>query len=137
MDHVAEKMGELCRKVIAVELPLKSVTIFSHYEDEFKSLKEMLLEMGEKIGEENGPYVRLNQGISAAGNEIDLIRVRQPDPYRMQVGCGDFMVADYKKFKKEFLVGHSKNLRVINRPAVEMIEFFDPDFDVLGYVVKV
>jgi hypothetical protein len=54
----------------------------------------------------------------------------------MQVGCNDFEVQDYKKFKAEYLPKHPSNLRLIERPEYEMVEFFDPDYDVLAYVVS-
>ena len=51
-------------------------------------------------------------------------------------GCNDFEIPNYKVFKNEHLSKHSKNLRLIERKDYEMIEFFDPDFDVFAYIVS-
>ena len=92
--------------------------------------------MGEQVGENNGPFVKLREPIELANNKLDKIRVRQPDPYRPQVGCNDFVIPDYVDFKNVYLPSRPNNLRVIERPDYEMIEFHDPDFDVLAYVLS-
>lgn len=127
------KLGEL-----ATNKPynISSLTIFSHYTEEFEQLKNILLEMGTEVAENNGPFVRLTEPHKIEHNNIDTIRIRKPDPYRMQVGCVDFRVENYEEFKSEYLIDGVENLRLIQRADYEMIEFFDPDFDVLAYVVS-
>ncbi|MBI2232344.1 MAG: hypothetical protein HYU56_00315 [Candidatus Aenigmarchaeota archaeon] len=91
--------------------------------------------MGDYYNENNGLRVRLKKPINVSGHSILFLRIRKPDPYRMQVGCNDFVVENYKTFKKGYLTKHTQNLRLIERPEYEMIEFFHPDFDVLAYIV--
>ncbi len=74
--------------------------------------------------------------LSYQKNELSLLRIRKPDPYRMQVGCNDFKVPDYHDFKRKYLDKNQSNLRLIERPEYEMVEFYDPDYDVLAYVVS-
>ena len=69
-------------------------------------------------------------------NTIRYVRIRKPDPYRMQVGCCDLEMDDYFQFKKTYLEPNEEQLRVIERPRYEMIEFHDPDFDIFAYVVS-
>lgn len=83
--------------------------------------------MGSFDHESNGTFVKLHSPISFKGNQVIMLRIRKPDPYRMHVGCCDF--------KAKILKENSKNLREIVRPEYNMIEFFDFDFDVLAYVV--
>lgn len=134
--YVADQTSELVKKIIGKTLPIKSLTIFSHYYDEFEKLSEMVKTIGDFLNENNGPRMILHRSISVGANTINHLRIRKPDPYRMQVGCNDFEVSDYNAFKQEYLSKHKNNLRLIERPDYEMIEFFDPDFDVLAYVVS-
>lgn len=134
--YVSEKVTELCKKITGEEFSIDSLTIFSHYSKEFESLKQTAINMGELESEHNGPYVKLNNPIKLKNNKLSMLRIRQPDPYRMQVGCNDFSVSSYKEFKERFLSSKKDNLRLIERPDYEMIEFFDPDFDVLSYVLS-
>ncbi len=136
ISYISNKTTEFCRKIIGEEYPISSLTIFSHYPDEFENLKEILLEMGELRIENNGPFVELHESISLPNNELRLLRVRKPDPYRMQVGCNDFEAPDYEEFKRKYLSSKENNLRLIKREDYEMVEFFDPDYDVLAYILS-
>lgn len=133
--YVATKTSELAKKTIEKKLPISSLTIFTHYPDEFGNLKKILLTLGTLHDENNGPRVLLNKPIQAGDNLIKYLRVRNPDPYRMQVGSNDFDVPDYVTFKNNYLSKHPNSLRLIRREDYEMIEFFDPDYDVLAYIV--
>lgn len=134
--YVADKTSELARKIIGKPLPISSLTIFAHYHDEFKNLSKIVQTLGNFVNENNGPRVVLHEPIKVGENMITHLRVRKPDPYRMQVGCNDFDVSDYDTFKNEHLPKHPDNLRLIKRVDYEMIEFFSPDYDILAYIVS-
>lgn len=136
IQYVAQKATSLCKKITGEEFPISSITIFSHYNSEFENLQKILLTLGKVAANNNGPYVRLHSSLQLPNNKLELLRVRQPDPYRMQVGCCDFTVEDYEKFKSLTLPDHPEKLRLIERPDYEMIEFFDPGFDVLAYITS-
>ena len=136
IKYTATQTQKLCKKAIGKELPIKSLTIFAHYPHEYERLIKILYDLGSLHNEHNGPRVVLKVPIKVAQNTISYLRIRKPDPYRMQVGCNDFEVEDYRTFKSKYLTKQAKNLRLIKRPDYEMIEFFDPDFDVLAYVVS-
>src|SRR6185369_4899011 len=126
VEYIAAQNSELCKKVTGTVLPIISLTVFAHYDEEYKFLCELLAAMGEPVGENNGPRVALIEPILAAGHTITHLRIRNPDPYRAHVGCNDFEVANYAEFKNTYLNAHSKNLRLIVRADYELIEFFDP-----------
>jgi hypothetical protein len=134
--YVATETPELAKKIIGRRLPISSLTIFSHYPEEFENLQKIILSLGKLYNKNNGPRVTLREPIKVGDNMIQYLRVRKPDSYRMQVGCCDFEVEDYVDFEKQYLSKHGQNLRLIDRPDYQMIEFFDPDFDVLAYVVS-
>lgn len=137
IEYVANKTTELCKRITGNEYQINGLTIFSHYPNEFDKLKRIVLDLGTFYKEHNGPYVKLHQPIQLFKNSLSLLQIRQPDPYRFHVGCNDdFEVGDYQDFKRQFLNKNPNNLRLIERPEYEMIEFFDPDYDVLAYVVS-
>jgi hypothetical protein len=135
VDYVAERALLLSQKAIGQELPISYLTIFAHYETEYDELVGMVRELGELSEANNGVKVLLNEKIANRGQSIGQLRIRRPDPYRTQVGHCDFSVQNYTDFRQTNLA-NNKNLRLIERPDYEMIEFFDPDFDVFAYVVS-
>ncbi len=136
VKYIATETTKLCKKVIGKSLLINSLTIFSHYADEYEQLIKIIHEIGKPYNEHNGLCVNLHKPIKVSGHSIQYLRIRKPDPYRMHVGCNDFEVEGYQSFKKIHTPKHPQNLRIIERPDYEMIEFFDPDFDVLAYVVS-
>jgi hypothetical protein len=136
IDYVVVRTTELGKMVTGQLHYISSLTIFSHFPDEFENLKKILLEMGDMEAENNGPLVKLKTPIKAGKNNIKFLRIRKPDPYRAQVGCADFITDDYETFKKDYLDNHPQNLRLFKRPEYEMIEFFDLSYDVLAYVLS-
>ena len=133
--YVAMETSRLARKIVGKSFPIKSLTIFSHSQPEYELLIRILADMGKPYNEKNGPRVELHEPILVEGNRITHLRIRKPDPERPQVGCNDFET-NYKSFKSDYLPKHPDNLRLIKRPEYKMIEFHDPSFDVLAYIVS-
>lgn len=134
IHHVVEQELVLAEKTVGTGLPITYLTIFAHFEQEYQDLTRIIQGWGETSDANNGVKVLLAKPIAQNGQTIHEIRVRKPDPYRAQVGCCDFGVQDYEDFKSKNLP-HNPNLRLIVRPSYDMLEFFDPDVDVLAYVV--
>src|SRR3989344_8923133 len=136
VKYVANQTTRLSRKIIGKELPISSLTVFSHYKKEHENLVKIVYGLGKLYKEHNGPYIVLKKPIKVGNNLIKYLRIRKPDPYRVQVGCNDFDVQNYQSFKTKHLQKNTENLRLLDRPEYEMVEFFHPDFDVLAYVVS-
>ncbi|HVZ12731.1 MAG TPA: hypothetical protein VG965_06910 [Patescibacteria group bacterium] len=49
----------------------------------------------------------------------------------MQVGCGDYEIDSFQKFKEKY-AGKSSFIRDFRH---DMLEVWHPDFDILGYVI--
>jgi hypothetical protein len=136
IDYVAVKSTELVKKLTGAVYPIPYLTIFAHYPEEYEKLRQIILKLGSEVQANNGVAVKLDNPIKAADQYIPKIRIRQPDPYRYQVGCNDFKVPDYEQFKSMLVNTGRQGYRISQRPDYEMIEIFDPDFDVLAYVVS-
>lgn len=134
--YIATETSKLCEKIIGNTLPITSLTIFSHYQDEYERLTKILFKIGRLFNENNGPRVALHKPIETNSHIITHLRIRMPDTERPQVGCNDFEVENYETFKSQYLSSHPDSLRCIVRPEYEMIEFSDPKYDVLAYIVS-
>jgi hypothetical protein len=135
--YVASETSAMAEKIIGKNLPISSLTIFSHYPEEFEFLSKLALALGILYNENNGPRVTLSEPIIVNANTITHLRIRKPDKERPQVGCNDFDVPDYSTFKEQYLPLYPDNLKLIKRPEYEMIEFSHPDYDALSYVVSI
>jgi len=134
--YVHEETTKLFTHITGETAPISSLTIFSHYPEEFEKLKEIQKAMGNFVGETLGPRVILHEPIRAGVDIITHLRIREPDPYHAQVGSNDYDIPDYAGFKQKFLLEKPNNLRLLVRPEYELIEFWDPHFDVTGYVLS-
>jgi hypothetical protein len=145
IDYVAAECTWLYFNEVSEVPEIKSLTIFAHFDKEFTYLKSELAKLGETHNEHNGPRIKLSQPIKVASGElnvngrvkpitqtIEYLRIRQPDPYRMQAGCCDYVEDDYWRFKDL----DAGSARCIKRENYEMLEFYSPHRDVLGYVVS-
>jgi len=132
IKYLTEQETLLATNATGKSLPITYLTIFAHYDDEYEQLVRLVENWGQIHDANNGIKVSLREPLQ---ENIPVLRIRKPDPYRMQVGCCDFGVENYEVFKATNL-GQNKNLRLIARPEYEMVEFFDPDLDVLAYVVS-
>lgn len=135
VKYIATESSKMAKKVIGLAFPIKSVTVFSHSEQEFELLTGILSKLGKPYNYNNGPRVELHEVIQVNGNRITHLRIRKPDGERPQVGCNDFE-ADYKAFKRKYLEKYPENLSMIRRPEYQMIELRDEGFDVLAYFVS-
>lgn len=136
VQYVAEQVKNLTLQATGNRYPLSYLTLFSHYPQEHQFLLTLIDGLGDVQAANNGLRVALTTPIEAGEQTIAQLRIRQPDPYRTQVGCADLAVGNYAVFKEQYFNAEHPNMRLIERPDYEMIEFFDPDFDVFAYVVS-
>lgn len=137
LEYIQEKLRELSILVIEEELPINTLKVFAHYEDEYAYLKRLVDSIGssEDEGSSTSYYVKPYQPMTVKNNSIELVGIRVPDPYRSQVGCGDYLASNFDEIKSKSL-GKSPYIRVVPHQKYDMLELFHPDIDVLGYIVK-
>lgn len=133
LNYITVELDKLSQKLLGESLPINTLKIFPHYLDEYDYLHKLIEPMGPKapFNSETSLYVEVKKEIE--GFTIDYLGVRVVDPYRLHVGCGDYEIKNFEEFKTKYL-HTSPYIREIEGRD-DMIEFWHPDFDVLGYVV--
>ena len=130
--YIVERSSALIQVFSPGTMPIESVTVCAHYHDEYEYLAKLVGQWGKSA--ENG-YIELAEPFITNQISIPSLRIRQPDPYRSQVGSADFAI-DFSNAAK-LIAQHPKNIRLIQRPHFDLVEFHHPDYDVLAYVLGV
>jgi hypothetical protein len=144
IKHVHFECYKLCKQSFDTYLPnAGNMGVFCHYDDEYEFLTNLRKELTEASDNFNQKYFRLHEPITipAKGDVPETtytyLYIRKPDPYRHHVGDVDFYLdpEKYQELKNSMLSGKKvKGARVFDRQDLDMIELYDPDIDVLGYV---
>jgi hypothetical protein len=134
----------LCNQALGEYLPnAGNIGIFCHYDDEYERLIAIRKEMTEPSDNPDQKYFRLHEPIVIAAQDgvpetaYTHLYIRKPDPYRHHVGDIDFYLepAQYSQLKQSLIDGKAlKGARIFPRNDLDMVELYDPDLDVLGYV---
>lgn len=134
---------KLCKQSLGKYLPVSgNIGIFCHYDNEYKYLLKVRKELTDLSDNFNKKYFRLFKPIIIPAKDgvpkttYTYLYIRQPDPYRYQVGDVDFYLGpeEYKKLKQRVKIGKVKGARIFPRPDLDMIELLDPDVDCLGFI---
>ena len=134
LTYITIELESLSKEVINQQLPVSTLKIFPHYTEEYSYLYDLISKMGSPapFNSKTSFYVNVDKEIH--GNKINSIGVRIVDPYRMQVGCGDYKVNNFPQLKEKYINNKSTFVREF-KGSVEMLELWHSDIDVLGYVM--
>jgi hypothetical protein len=143
MDMTPSDLIELLRSIVseAVTLrdkhtketsaPVNYACVFCQSTEEYESLLRVAETVASVVERTpTGPLYRTTAVQTVAGN-LQLFKIRQPDPTRKERGDADFTVGDYSNFKKTYL--KFPQFKLIDRRLYQMIELTDPDFNVRVY----
>jgi hypothetical protein len=135
-SEIVQKIDSL-RKLLYPDYhwPISYLTIFAQSNTEFSVLRAELAALGAETAANNGYKYTLNTPLEIQGEVIPVIRVRQPDIHRTELGCADlsFDAADYEQLRA-FAI--QNKLDVIVRDGYEMIELSDFTTNVYAYLLK-
>ena len=104
--------------------------IFCQNEEEYAKFTSLIENRG-KIAEDtkSGFTYLLNEPIETISGPLRLIKIRKPDPLRLERGDADFNT-DYKNFKGKYQ--ENPRFELVKRDTFEMLRLSDPDFDVMA-----
>lgn len=131
--YITEQLEILSQEVLHEKLSISILKVFPHYPEEYAYLHTLISKMGPETSysSETSLYVEIDKEIR--GHNITALGVRFVDPYRMQVGCGDYEVDDFTVFRQKH-INTSPFIRDV-KDSTDMLEIWHPDYDVLGYVI--
>lgn len=110
--------------------PVNYACIFSQSEEEYQSFLRLANEIGALIKETpSGPLFRIY--LKTVSGKLQLLKVRKPDPTRLERGDADFTIADYPAFKEKYL--EKEHFKLIPKDGFEMIELYDHKEPVRAY----
>lgn len=144
VEHIHFSCYKLCKQSMGKYLPnAGNVGVFCHYDDEYAFLTKLRQELTEASDNLNQKYFRLHEPITVpAKGDIPetaytYLYIRQPDPYRAQVGDIDFYLPaeEYGTLKQSLVNGKKiKGARIFPRSDLDLIELCHPNIDCLGYI---
>lgn len=129
---IVQKANELKNKhVEEKDVPVNYACIFSQNSKDYASYLELAQKMGKIVKEtKSGPLFQITPLITTAGN-LQLLKIRLPDPTRTELGDADFTLSNYEDFKKQNITKNGYTL--IKRKHMEMIELMEDSADVRVY----
>jgi len=143
IEHINYGCYALCKNSLGKILPASgNIGVFCHYDDEYERLLKFQKELTNLPQNPTQKYLPLKKPIIIPGlggipeTLYTHLYIRKPDPYRSHVGDTDFemSVKDYEELKEKIADGKIKGARNPSHPTHDMVELFDPDSDVLGYI---
>jgi len=117
------------------DLKIGYLTVFAQSKDSYNSFRSVLSKYGNECEANNGFKYVLDKPLDILGEHIEVIRVRNPDVHRTELGCCDLIYkeGDYDFYRDKAL---ETGLDIILRKGYEMIELSTPDIPVYAYMVK-
>ncbi len=144
ITHIHLACYKLCKESFGRYLPnAGNMGVFCHYDHEYELMTKLREELTEASSNLDQKYYRLLKPIIIPAEEnvpeatYTYLYIRKPDPYRHHVGDIDFYLEPekYIELKQSLLNGKViKGARIFERSDLDLIELYDPDVDVLGYV---
>lgn len=132
IEEIVKKANDLKNKHTSEKNALVNYAcVFAQSEEQHTILLVAAKGIGNVIKETpTGPLFEIQPLNTVAGN-LRLLKIRKPDPTRLELGDADFAVEDYPEFKRKYL--EKPGFKLIQRENFEMIELVDTKFDVRAY----
>jgi len=105
--------------------------IFSHTKEEYDELLGATKEIGRIIKETLTGFLFYIEPLETISGVLKLLKIRIPDPTRIERGDADFTIQNFPKFEKKYL--HKPGFKIMKKDVFYMIELIDNDFNVRAY----
>lgn len=138
-----KELKELVEKIVKEACQLKNrytqevnskvnyACLFAQSQNEYNEFYNCAQILGKVVKETpTGPLFQIFP-LSTETGDLQLLKVRRPDPTRTELGDADFTVENYEEFKRQ--VQNKKGFKVIVRPNMEMIELMEDGCTVRAY----
>lgn len=131
INYIVSRSTELKNKFTnASTAAVEFVCIFCHNEEEYKQFTNSIETVGKVVERtQSGFTYLLDKPIVTVSGPLRLVKIRKPDPQRLERGDADFNT-DYKNFKKRYQ--RNPGFELVKREAFEMLRLSSPNFDVMA-----
>ncbi len=131
IKYIVSRSTELKNKYTYVtSVPVEFSCIFCQDEEDYKQFTKSIETLGDVVERtQSGFTYLLDKPIETGAGPLRLIKIRKPDPKRLERGDADFNT-DYKSFKEVY--GGDPKFEFIKRETFEMLRLSDPEFDVMA-----
>ena len=104
LNYLTENLDKLSNKLLNKSLPITTLKIFPHYQNEYDYLYKHISTLGPKasFSSKTSYYVEVNKQIQ--GHKVNYLGIRIVDPYRLHVGCGDYEIDDFADFRNKIII---------------------------------
>lgn len=82
------------------------VAIFARDQKEFEQMLACISPLGDEVDatmRKTGRTLKLHEPIQTNEGPVTFLKIRKPDPTRLQRGAPDFVIKDYAAFKEKYL----------------------------------
>lgn len=127
VTYVAQRSQELLGVCLGRELEIDYLSVYPETEAEYTDMCQQAEQYGgQPVFDKNGNVYKLEK---IEGSPI--VRVRKPWPTHGQVGCADFVVADYVATSGVLLA--QEGAKEIHKEGYDIVEVTHPEYDVAIY----
>lgn len=132
VKNIVEKAAVLkCKHTNQINAPVNYACIFSQKIEEYEELIDLVKTIGAVVKEtKTGPLFHIDPLPTNSGI-LKLLKIRIPDPTRLELGDADFTVSNFSEFEKDYLP--KPGFKLINKENFVMIELMDSEFDVRAH----
>lgn len=131
IKDIVAQAEKLMHKIIDESAPVNYACIFCQNDEEYISFLKLSNKIGKMIKESSSGFLFQIKPLSTVAGNLQLLKIRHPDPSRPERGDADFTLSNYCEFKKTHL--DQKGFSLIDKGHFEMIEYMNPAFNVRVY----
>lgn len=111
-------------------VPVNYACIFCQSEEEQINFLKEAHKLGTIIQEtSSGPLFKIS--LDTIAGKLQLLKIRKPDPTRLERGDADFTISDYSFFKEKYL--NKAGFSLVQKDNFEMIELYEKGNNVRVY----
>ncbi|MBD3359849.1 MAG: hypothetical protein GF365_04055 [Candidatus Buchananbacteria bacterium] len=132
IQEIVKKSAKLKDKhTTAKGAPVNYACIFAQNKQEYDELLVAANKIGKIIKETPTGFLFQIEPTQTIAGVLKLLKIRLPDPTRLELGDADFTISNFNEFEKKYL--SKKGFKLIPKENFYMIELMDPEFNVRTY----
>lgn len=135
-EYLTRQSLLLAKTVLGQKLTIDTLCFFTHSPEEYQFIEQAVRRRGPESRFSHEPTLYVDTDFTVLDQHVRIFGVRKPDPARLEIGYGDYPVAEVDYQQLLHTAKNNPHMREITSGrGKSLVELRHPDFDVLGYVV--